>query len=221
MKRVPEPELMLTPAQAEAYAAADFTEPHNLFITLLRDKLFGLSQQGMALDLGCGPGDIARRFAQAFPDWKVDGVDGSSAMLERGRKLTQEAGLETRVQLFERYLPTDTLPQTSYDLIFSNSLLHHLADPLVLWNSISQWSRQGTQVFVMDLMRPSSEEGAKEMVLEYAADEPEVLQTDFYNSLLAAYRIEEIEAQLQAARLSQFHVEAVSDRHFIVWGEVS
>ena len=220
MKRIPEPELMLRPEQAAAYAAADFAEPHNLFIALLRDRHSKLPNQGKALDLGCGPGDIAQRFALAFPCWSVDGVDGSPAMIDRGRNLIREAGLDSRVQLLERCLPTNILPQASYDLLFSNSLLHHLTDAHVLWTSISQWSRHGTKVFVMDLLRPSNEDEAKSIVQEYAANEPEVLQTDFYNSLLAAYRVEEIEAQLQVAKLSQFHVEEVSDRHFIAWGSV-
>ncbi len=32
MKRIPEPELMNSPEQARAYAEADFSEPHNMFV---------------------------------------------------------------------------------------------------------------------------------------------------------------------------------------------
>ncbi|HVO27204.1 MAG TPA: hypothetical protein VMW56_26635 [Candidatus Margulisiibacteriota bacterium] len=54
----------------------------------------------------------------------------------------------------------------------------------------------------------------------YASGEPAVPRTDFYNSLLAAYRPVEIEAQLEAAALSHLAIEVISDRHFIVWGSV-
>src|SRR5690349_165975 len=37
VQRILEPELMLDPAQAQAYASADFEEPHSRFITLLRE----------------------------------------------------------------------------------------------------------------------------------------------------------------------------------------
>ena len=77
MKRVPEPELMLGEEQARAYAEADFREPHDHFVHLLRQKLPELPAEGRALDLGCGPGDISRRFARAFADWNVDGLDGA------------------------------------------------------------------------------------------------------------------------------------------------
>ena len=97
MDRTAEPELMRDEQQAQAYARADFEEPHNLFVTLLKERLPHLPPHGRALDLGCGPGDISRRIARAFPDWSVDGVDGSPAMLELGRRITAEAGLASRV----------------------------------------------------------------------------------------------------------------------------
>jgi len=58
------------------------------------------------------------------------------------------------------------------------------------------------------------------LVERYASGEPAVPRTDFYNSLLAAYRPVEIEAQLEAAALSHLAIEVISDRHFIVWGSV-
>jgi hypothetical protein len=76
----------------------------------------------------------------------------------------------------------------------------------------------GARVLVMDLMRPASEAAAQALVDEYAANEPEVLRRDFYNSLLAAFEPAEVRAQLEAANLGHFAVEAVSDRHLLVRG---
>jgi len=61
MQRVSEPEeLMDDPAQAAAYAGADFSEANELFIHLLRQRVTqGL--RGRALDLGCAPGRYAHR----------------------------------------------------------------------------------------------------------------------------------------------------------------
>lgn len=218
MERISEPELMLDEAQALAYASADFTEPHARFIALLAERLPKLPSPGRALDLGCGPGDIACRFARTFRGWSVDAMDGSPAMLELGRRMTAEAGLSSRVQFVERTLPTDDFPHNDYGLIFSNSLLHHLADPAVLWSTIGGWIRPACGVFVMDLLRPSSRDEAHALVEEYAEGEPDVLRTDFFNSLLAAYRPSEVEEQLKRAGLDQLSLEVVSDRHFIVWG---
>ena len=71
----------------------------------------------------------------------------------------------------------------------------------------------------MDLLRPNNEDKAKELVQQYAADDSPILQKDFYNSLLAAYNVEEIGQQLNAAGLGYLTTEIVSDRHVLVWGK--
>jgi SAM-dependent methyltransferase len=220
MDRIAEPELMLDREQAEAYALADFAEPHNRFVDLLRSRLPNLPRAGIALDLGGGPGDVARRFACAFPGWQADVVDGSSAMLEIGRRLTHNAGLASRIKFHELMLPADAMPRARYALVFSNSLLHHLRDPAVLWSSIQRWAETDAGVFVMDLLRPESPQRARELVDQHAVGEPAALQNDFYASLLAAYRPEEVADQLERAGLDYLSIEVVTDRHFIVWGQM-
>ena len=66
--------------------------------------------------------------------------------------------------------------------------------------------------------RPASQADARALVERYASGEPAVLRTDFYNSLLAAYRPGEVEVQLKVAGLSHLATEVISDRHLIVWG---
>ena len=219
MQRIPEPELMEDDLQALAYAQADFEAPHRLCLELLCQSCPDLPSSGTALDLGCGPADITLRFARTFPDWQVEGVEGATAMLRYGHQAVAQAGLQDRVRLIQAHLPTPQLPQTRYDLVFSNSLLHHLADPMVLWGTVNHWTLPGAPVFVMDLMRPKSREHAQQLVKDYAADEPDVLRQDFCNSLLAAYEPEEVRGQLVQAGLEHLQVRVVSDRHLIVWGK--
>jgi hypothetical protein len=49
-----------------------------------------------------------------------------------------------------------------YPTIISNSLLHHLHDPRVLWAVILRDGAPGADVFVMDLCRPESPERVAE-----------------------------------------------------------
>jgi len=219
MERIPEPELMNEPEQARAYAEADFAEPHNRFVELLAAAFPALS--GEVLDLGCGPADITIRVARAFPACVLHGVDGAEAMLAHGSQRVAETGLSDRIRLTHGYLPEARLPCGVYDAVISNSLLHHLADPQVLWQTIAACGRPGAAVFVMDLLRPASRDEAAQLMDRYAADAPEVLRHDFYHSLLAAYRPDEVEAQLAAASLSGFRVEVVSDRHLTVSGRLA
>jgi ubiquinone/menaquinone biosynthesis C-methylase UbiE len=217
MQRTPEPEVMDDDAQARAYAEADFREPHDRFVALLHERLTDLRATGTALDLGCGPGDVTLRVARSLPGWHIDGIDASLAMLRYGRAAVESCGLGGRITLHYGYLPNAALPQASYDLVVSNSLLHHLEDPQTLWRSVLRWTQPGTAVFVMDLHRPESRTVAEDLVERYAAAEPAVLKRDFINSLLAAYRAEEVREQLTGAGLS-LEVAEVGNRHLAVWG---
>ena len=219
LQRVPEPELMSAGEQARAYAGADFEEPHGNFIRLLQERLSGLPERGTALDLGCGPADISIRFARAFPGWNLHGLDGSAAMLALAREAIDAAGLGDRIELTEALLQEERPPAAAYDLVFSNSLLHHLEDPAVMWESVRRHARPGGRVFAMDLMRPESESRLRELAATYR-DEPEVLQRDFRNSLRAAYRPEEVRRQLEEAGMPGLEVADASDRHLMVWGEI-
>ena len=205
--------------QAQAYAQADFSEPHDHFIELLADSFPDLPDVGTALDLGCGPGDVALRFARAFEGWTVNGLDGSSAMLRYGYEAVAEAGLEERVVLAKSYIPDGNAPAEGYDLVFSNALLHHLSQPEALWKAIKRWAAPGAPVFVKDLLRPHDAAEARKLAADQVGYEPEVLQRDFHNSLLAAYTIDEVEAQLRQAELP-FDVRQVSDRHLVASGRI-
>jgi len=219
MERIPEPELMDDPEQARAYASADFSEPHQAFIERFA-QCFPDHAPRRVLDLGCGAADITIRFARAWPDCELTGVDGAPAMLTLAHEAVARAGLERRVRLKEAHLPAGTLPHRAFDTLISNSLLHHLHDPQVLWRALADHAAPRAAIFVMDLRRPDTRGQAGRLVQEYAGTEPEVLKRDFFNSLLAAYRPEEITVQLGQARLSGLRVEAVGDRHLIVHGHL-
>ena len=216
MQRVPEPELMSDEDQAMAYANADFEEPHNHFISLLKDSVANvLPESGIAMDLGCGAADISIRFAKAFQSYQVDGLDGSAAMLAEGEKAINISELNHRINLIQDYLEETSLVSKEYNLVFSNSLLHHLHEPMLLWNCIKN-AKGNPAVFIMDLMRPDNDDEVARMVNEYANGEPEVLQRDFYNSLKAAFTPDEVEQQLTEAGLQGFKVSVVSDRHLTI-----
>jgi len=221
MQRIPEPELMNDAEQAQAYAQADFAEPHTQFVELFADRFPSRRIEGPVLELGCGPADISRRFARAHPECRIHAIDGASRMLELGRVANQQAGLGGRIELFEITLPAASLPEHSYRTVISNSLLHHLHDPQVMWRSVLVHAAPGAAVFIMDLRRPSSETLARKLVEKYAAAEPAILRADFYASLCAAFTPEEIRQQLATAELAGLTVETTSDRHVIIYGTIA
>lgn len=221
MQREPEPELMAAAEQAAAYAAADFSAPHQFLVDQIHRLLPTLPAIARVLDLGCGPADVTIRLARAFPAWWIDAVDGAEAMLALARARAQAAGLEARIALHHAVLPHDPLPGADYDIIVSNSLLHHLHDPQVLWRTLRAAAAPGTFVYVTDLRRPADVAALRRLVEAYSTPEPAVLRRDFEASLRAAFTAAEVRAQLDAAGLPRMAVTELTDRHLAVAGRVT
>jgi cyclopropane fatty-acyl-phospholipid synthase-like methyltransferase len=216
MDRVLEPELMDDPRQAEAYAQADFEKENQGFVERFREY-FPEFAQGTVLDLGCGPGDIPIRFAKLYPACQVIGVDASAPMIQFGEQAVQQAGLTDRITLCcERY--EEVAGARIADAAISNSLLHHLPNPLQFWQKLRQLVKPGAPVLVMDLLRPESPEAAQAIVDQYAANEPDILRRDFHNSLLAAFTEDEIGSQLARMNLTRLLIDIPDDRHWVVGG---
>ena len=213
--RIPEEEIM-EGEPAIAYANANFDEPHSHFLKLLNLAIGkNFPSSGNVIDLGVGAADIAIKFALTYPSFKIDAVDGSKAMLVQAEKAIDKLDLNNRINLIHTPIQNISLMEKEYEIIFSNSLLHHLHDPTVLWQLVKK--AKGTPIiFIMDLMRPKNMHEVNELVHEYARDEPEILQRDFRNSLKAAFTPEEVILQLENAKLDSLKVSIVSDRHIVI-----
>ncbi len=219
MDRILEPELMTDAAQALAYAEADFAQVNQGFVDRFR-ACFPKTVGGTMVDLGCGPADIPVRFARALPGFTITAVDGSEPMIALAHQAVKAAGLEARVHPRCARLPMLALPLQSFDAVVSNSLLHHMPDPRLFWNELVRLGKPGATVLVMDLFRPESPERAREIVEQYAGNEPPVLKEDFCNSLCAAFTLREIRFQVRSRGLGALVCELASDRHWIVWGHL-
>ena len=217
MDRVLEPEIMADPEQALVYSNADFDEENQGFVDRFREFYPELTQ-GCLLDLGCGPGDIAIRLARALPDIRITGVDASGPMIDLARKAVDAEGLSQRIQFrCERF---QSLIVDRADAVISNSLLHHVPNPLQFWYSVKTLGKPGACALVMDLLRPASVEEAQEIVDRYASEEPAILRRDFFNSLLAAFTEDEVASQLAELNLSRLLIDVPDDRHWIVGGRI-
>jgi ubiquinone/menaquinone biosynthesis C-methylase UbiE len=218
MERVLESEFMDDERQAIAYANADFSTSNQLFVDMLTREF--PSSLHKAVDIGCGPGDVVIRLARADPGVHITAIDGSAPMIALARRAVRAAGLEDRVTLLQGSVPGVDLEDYSFAAILSKDLLHHLPDPSVLWKEIKRLGRPGAAVCVMDLVRPETPDAAHHIVDAVAAREDPILREDFYNSLCAAFTLDEVRGQLIAARLD-LDVIQVSDRHMLITGLTS
>lgn len=219
MPRRPEPELMDLPEEAEAYASADFSEVHGLFVQKILE-VAGPSERVDAIDLGAGPCEIPIRVALTRPGWRIVAVDGSEAMLALAKERITEAGVGERLTLLRADATRTGLPAGTFDVVFSNSILHHVADPLALWREVCRLGRPGAIVALRDLRRPATERDARRLVDLHAFGATDLLKEEFHRSLLAAYTPDEVRAQLKDAGLGSLTVHVVSDRHLDVVGQL-
>jgi len=214
---------MNDPRQAAAYAGSALDDAYWLFMRLFGKYFPDLAPEGTILDLGCGPAAIPLRLATLFSNCRVHCVDGSAAMLAQGRLAARRQDLSDRVLFFQGTLPEYlNLPQQRYPVIISNSFLHHLADPMVLWHALLHYSLPTAAILVVDLLRPASDEQAMRVVDSYLPDTPPLLREDMLLSLRAAFTLEEVKAQLAAANLNEtLSLAMASPVQFAVYGRLA
>ena len=218
MERTPEPELMDDAEQARAYANADFSATDQAVLERL-EVLFPAGLGARLIDLGCGPGNISFRLAQRYAAATVLGVDGAAAMLSlAASRLTDQPALQGRLRFERRCLPDPSL-EGGFSGLVSNSLLHHLHDPTVLWQAIGTLAAPRACVYIKDLRRPASPAAAEALLKRHLKEAPPVLQRDYLASLHAAFSTDEVREQLQAAGLAAtLQVAPLDDRYLEVWG---
>jgi ubiquinone/menaquinone biosynthesis C-methylase UbiE len=215
MERRPEPELMDDEEQSVAYAQADFSTSNQLYVdSLVRDFPDHLRT---VVDIGCGPADVVIRLARSAPHATITAIDGSAPMIALARTAARQARVDDRLQLLNARIPGPPPASGSFDAVLSKDLLHHLPDPRVLWSEVTRLGRPGAAVYVMDLVRPDSAETARAMVKDGAGSEHPILQHDFYQSLLAAFTMDEVRGQVAAAGL-ELTVAPIGVRHMLIKG---
>ncbi len=166
LERVPEPEVMDAASEVEAYASAAaqaYLEKIDRTFVDHVSRLFAPKDprlvRGVAVDLGCGPGQIPIIMAERWPGLRITGVDAAPAMIEQARKDAGRAGVAISFQVLrlgphgESRLPFD---DASFDLVTSNSVLHHLADPVAFFDEIARVAKPEGAVLIRDIRRPSA-----------------------------------------------------------------
>ena len=218
LPRTPEPEVMDDDQEVEAYRRADFTDVNR---RCARRALRATSRSpgrssGRAIDLGTGPADIPIAFCRLAPSWRVTAVDLSPGMLRVARVHVRAAGLSARIRLVRGDAKALGHLRPPFDLVMSNSLLHHLHNPVPFWHEVKRFAGRDGAIMVQDLCRPPSRRETRALVRRHAAEESPLLQQLFYQSLLAAFTPAEIRAQLKTVDLTRVTVRQINDRHLTV-----
>jgi ubiquinone/menaquinone biosynthesis C-methylase UbiE len=212
MKRVPEPEVMDESSEVDAYASATAQSYLGKIDRILIEHLARLLPRrdgknkevtGRALDVGCGPGQIPIMIAERWVGLRVTGIDAAANMIEEARRNAAKAGVPIAFQVLRVGPEGGRLPfdDASFDVVTCNSVLHHLPDPVAVFDDIARVAKPQGAVLIRDLRRPSA--ALYPMHVRWFGRHYSGEMRRLYEaSVRAAYTVEELEQMLQKSRLS-------------------
>jgi ubiquinone/menaquinone biosynthesis C-methylase UbiE len=211
MQRILEPEVMDSPEEAIEYDAMDFTEINTAFA---KEAIALAPVKATVLDAGTGTARIPIIISQLRPQWQIIAIDMADSMLEIGQKNIFNANCQEQIKLEK--VDAKNLPYQSqkFDLVISNSLIHHLRDPLPFLQEIKRVLKPDGGIFFRDLFRPDSEEIIETMVTAINPNfSPRQAQL-FKDSLHAAFTLAEIEDLIKRSGLENVKIYQSSERHW-------
>ena len=234
LERILEPEIMDSPEEANDYDAMDHGEVNRRFVEDLieaRLKAEGTrrpvnpvdgstlsfdreSLQIDVLDLGTGTAQIPIELCRRYPFCRIMAADAAISMLEVARYNIEVASLTQRIVLV--HVDAKRLPweEPMFDVVMSNSIVHHIPEPIHVLREATRVVRKGGLLFFRDLLRPDSEAELRRLVETYAAGANEHQQRMFAESLHAALSLDEIRGLIASLGFAAEGVQPTSDRHW-------
>ncbi len=212
MQRVLEPEVMDSWEEAVEYDAMDFTQVNTAFA----QRAIDLNPQTSAkvLDAGTGTARIPVLLCLKRPQWQVFGVDLAKNMLQIGWQHVQQASLQNQIVL--ELIDAKQLPYEDrhFDMIVSNSLVHHLPDPLPFFRELKRVLKPNGAMLIRDLLRPPDPETMNNLVESIGTEYDRHQKQLFRDSLQAAFTLDEVKQLILQAHLQDVIVYQSSDRHW-------
>jgi len=210
MERKPEPEVMGSEDEVSAYASAAGQKHLDAMDNTFVDQVLSLgapegNASGRWLDVGCGPGNIALKVARRCPRLLIAGLDRSRNMVQTARRAASESGLASRA--FFQQASADLIPfaDGAFDAVFSNSVLHHLANPCKVFEEMLRVLKPEGAILVRDLCRPSRL-AYPWHVRWYGRHYSGIMKRLFEDSVRAAYTPEELAGLLCGSGMLKAHI---------------
>ncbi|MCI0358080.1 MAG: class I SAM-dependent methyltransferase [Planctomycetaceae bacterium] len=242
LHRILETEVMDTPEEALDYDAMDHSAVNRLFVddllAALTSSKFKVQSSRLGeskttlnfepgtlnstdsailidvLDLGTGTAQIPIELCRRFEHCRVMACDAAASMLEQAAYNLAAVNFNDRIQL--KQVDAKALPfhQTRFDVVMSNSIIHHIPEPITVLREAARVARPGGLLFFRDLLRPDSEDERQHLVETYAAGANDHQRQMFADSLHAALALDEIRELVASLGFPRDSVQQTSDRHW-------
>lgn len=237
LERILEPEVMDTEKEAQEYNDMDHSSVNQKFVQELLDfartALESADKQceseseedgefslGDVLDLGTGTALIPIELCKQHEPCRVMAIDMAASMLDLAYYNIEAHSMTERINLAQIDAKKMGFEDEMFDVSISNSIIHHLADPLSAIQEMARVTVEGGVIFVRDLMRPDDLESLDSLVQTYAGEESEYSQKLFRESLHAALSLTEIREVVSQLGYDPESAQATSDRHW-TWASLN
>jgi len=216
---------MDTAEEAADYDSMDHSSVNRLFVDDLLsasnaaefgDRLTSRNNRLRVLDVGTGTAQIPIEFCQRPVSVDMVAIDLAVEMLLLAEQNIRDAGLHGSILL--EHVDAKELPfdDGEFDWVISNSIVHHIPDPIDSLREMQRILKPGGLLFVRDLLRPDSPEQVEGIVQAYAGNDNEEQRQLFRQSLHAALSPAEMVELMQSLGWPASTVEQTSDRHWTV-----
>ena len=199
--------------EATAYDAMDFESVNTAFAM---DAIDLDPHAIKILDAGTGTARIPILMCQQRPQYLITAVDLAQSMLIIGQRNVEEAGLNQRIRLERVDSKRMPYPDLEFDMVVSNSLVHHLPDPLSFFQEIKRLVRPGGAILIRDLIRPENDTVVNSLVAKIGEAYDPHQQQLFRESLQAALTLSEVQGLIDRVGLSQVKLSQSSDLHWTI-----
>lgn len=211
--RTLEPEVMDTAEEARDYDTMDHSTVNRVFVDDFL-AVYAVAPPGPILDVGTGTGQIPLELCRRQPTCQVTAIDLADHMLTVGRDHVRRAGLEGRLRL-ERWDAKDMpCADAAFAAVMSNSIVHHIPEPIAVFVEMVRVLRPGGVLFVRDLLRPDADTTLRRLVELYAAGANAHQRKMFADSLHAALSLAEVQALVTTLGFHPATVRQTTDRHW-------
>ncbi|MFO0936313.1 MAG: class I SAM-dependent methyltransferase [Gemmataceae bacterium] len=212
LSRILEAEVMDTEADAADYDAMDFSSVNAAFAM---DFIVPFSERrGSLIDIGTGTARIPIEIAKRLTDVRITAVDLSSSMLALAKRNVEQAGFADRIELKLVDAKGMPFPDRSFRAVVSNSIVHHIPEPMSFFREAVRLVEPGGLLFVRDLFRPHDRSTLDRLVETYAGQDTPHQRQLFADSLHAALTVDEVRAMVASLGFAPSTVHATSDRHW-------
>jgi ubiquinone/menaquinone biosynthesis C-methylase UbiE len=213
LHRILEPEVMDTLEEAFEYDSMDHSQVNEVFC----NDFFAarnLTDGVQILDVGTGTAQIPIAMCKRNSGLKITAIDLAESMLTLGNKNIQAARLEdsiTLVQVDSKKMP---YPDGSFDQVVSNSIIHHIPNPLECFKEMIRVTKKDGLLFIRDLLRPDSIAELQNIVNLHAGDATPKQKQLFTDSLHASLSLTEVREMVKLFGFEAFTVIQSSNRHW-------